>query len=143
MFIFVILVLLIYISYFFLKPCKPNYFLNVKDIVLFVTAHPDDECMFFAPTILSLVKEGYCVYLLCLSAGNFFFFLLNPKYLLLKCYICCAFNVLMLKFYAMSSSCHSKTAMTVQLIFAHLSLIHFIIFTVFISRLHNYSFFTF
>lgn len=42
----------------------------MKDIILLVIAHPDDECMFFAPTILNLLKEGYTVYLLCLSAGN-------------------------------------------------------------------------
>lgn len=39
--------------------------------VLFVTAHPDDECMFFAPTILTLTRCGlYDVFLLCLSSGN-------------------------------------------------------------------------
>lgn len=39
--------------------------------VLIVTAHPDDECMFFGPTILSLTqrKEPCTVYLLCLSNG--------------------------------------------------------------------------
>lgn len=38
--------------------------------VLFVTAHPDDECMFFGPTILNLIKNGNCtIYLLCLSTG--------------------------------------------------------------------------
>jgi len=41
--------------------------------VLIVTAHPDDECMFFGPTILSLTqrKDPCTVYLLCLSNGNF------------------------------------------------------------------------
>lgn len=39
--------------------------------VLIVTAHPDDECMFFGPTILSLAKRPNCtVYLLCLSNGE-------------------------------------------------------------------------
>lgn len=38
--------------------------------VLIVTAHPDDESMFFGPTILSLTKRTDCtVYLLCLSNG--------------------------------------------------------------------------
>ena len=37
---------------------------------LVVTAHPDDECMFFAPTILQLVQEPNTkVHLLCLSTG--------------------------------------------------------------------------
>ena len=38
---------------------------------LFVTAHPDDECMFFSPTIYGLQKDGWEVYLLCLSTGNY------------------------------------------------------------------------
>lgn len=38
--------------------------------VLIVTAHPDDESMFFGPTILSLAKRPNCqLYLLCLSNG--------------------------------------------------------------------------
>lgn len=40
--------------------------------ILIVTAHPDDECMFFGPTILSLSRRQNCqVYLLCLSNGNY------------------------------------------------------------------------
>ncbi|XP_052448341.1 N-acetylglucosaminyl-phosphatidylinositol de-N-acetylase [Carassius gibelio] len=38
---------------------------------LFVTAHPDDECMFFAPTVLKLVESRAALYLLCLSTGNY------------------------------------------------------------------------
>jgi N-acetylglucosaminylphosphatidylinositol deacetylase len=46
--------------------------------VLLVTAHPDDESLFFAPTVISLLshkkknKATPCVevYLLCLSTGN-------------------------------------------------------------------------
>jgi N-acetylglucosaminylphosphatidylinositol deacetylase len=38
--------------------------------VLVVTAHPDDECMFFTPTLLALYHRGVKVYLLCLSTGN-------------------------------------------------------------------------
>ncbi|XP_026885715.2 N-acetylglucosaminyl-phosphatidylinositol de-N-acetylase isoform X2 [Electrophorus electricus] len=40
--------------------------------VLIVTAHPDDECMFFAPTILKLVESNALVHLLCLSSGNYY-----------------------------------------------------------------------
>ncbi|KAF8348549.1 N-acetylglucosaminylphosphatidylinositoldeacety la se [Amanita rubescens] len=36
--------------------------------VLLLTAHPDDECLFFAPTLLSLVHHD--VYSLTLSTGN-------------------------------------------------------------------------
>ncbi|ORE09621.1 LmbE-like protein [Rhizopus microsporus var. microsporus] len=39
--------------------------------VLVVTAHPDDECMFFGPTITTLVSLVKCrVHVLCLSNGN-------------------------------------------------------------------------
>mmetsp|Transcript_24699 Transcript_24699/g.53885 ORF Transcript_24699/g.53885 Transcript_24699/m.53885 type:complete len:306 (+) Transcript_24699:111-1028(+) len=39
--------------------------------VLLVVAHPDDEAMFFAPTLLSLAKLQVSVHVLCLSTGNF------------------------------------------------------------------------
>ena len=39
--------------------------------ILLVTAHPDDEAMFFAPTILSLSKKtSLGLFHLCLSSGN-------------------------------------------------------------------------
>lgn len=37
---------------------------------LIVTAHPDDECMFFAPTIIRLIELNASVHLLCLSEGG-------------------------------------------------------------------------
>ena len=38
---------------------------------LLVTAHPDDECMFFGPTVMALLRDPACtVYLLCLSTGD-------------------------------------------------------------------------
>ncbi|XP_037543961.1 N-acetylglucosaminyl-phosphatidylinositol de-N-acetylase [Nematolebias whitei] len=43
---------------------------NVRALV--VTAHPDDECMFFAPTIIRLVENNVTVHLLCLSEGNYY-----------------------------------------------------------------------
>ncbi|XP_070335287.1 N-acetylglucosaminyl-phosphatidylinositol de-N-acetylase isoform X2 [Odocoileus virginianus] len=39
---------------------------------LLVTAHPDDEAMFFAPTILGLARLRHQVFLLCFSAGNYY-----------------------------------------------------------------------
>ncbi|XP_066552290.1 N-acetylglucosaminyl-phosphatidylinositol de-N-acetylase [Amia ocellicauda] len=39
---------------------------------LLVTAHPDDECMFFAPTVLQLLEINAAVHLLCLSSGNYY-----------------------------------------------------------------------
>ncbi|KAK9829581.1 hypothetical protein WJX72_006605 [[Myrmecia] bisecta] len=38
--------------------------------VLFVVAHPDDESLFFAPTILAFKQAGMRVCLCCLSNGN-------------------------------------------------------------------------
>jgi hypothetical protein len=37
---------------------------------LILTAHPDDESMFFAPTILGLKNHGWDVRGLCLSVGD-------------------------------------------------------------------------
>ena len=49
---------------------KQQRFLGDKRRTLFITAHPDDECMFFAPTILSLTaRQPETVHLLCLSDG--------------------------------------------------------------------------
>ena len=39
--------------------------------VLLITAHPDDECMFFTPSIRKFIEKGFRVDLLCLSDGNF------------------------------------------------------------------------
>ncbi|KAN0066230.1 N-acetylglucosaminyl-phosphatidylinositol de-N-acetylase [Thecaphora frezii] len=38
--------------------------------VLVLTAHPDDEVMFFAPSILALAGAGVQIFSLCLSTGN-------------------------------------------------------------------------
>jgi LmbE family N-acetylglucosaminyl deacetylase len=40
-------------------------------VYVFVFAHPDDESMFFLPTIRSLVDAGEKVWLLCLTTGNY------------------------------------------------------------------------
>ena len=37
---------------------------------LLITAHPDDECMFFAPTIIHLLANNQKLFLLCLSEGT-------------------------------------------------------------------------
>ncbi|XP_061904201.1 N-acetylglucosaminyl-phosphatidylinositol de-N-acetylase [Entelurus aequoreus] len=39
---------------------------------LIVTAHPDDECMFFGPTIIRLVEFKVNVHLMCLSQGDYY-----------------------------------------------------------------------
>ena len=40
--------------------------------VLLVTSHPDDETMFFGPTILSMTKNpNVSLFLLCMSNGDY------------------------------------------------------------------------
>lgn len=42
---------------------------QAQPCALLVTAHPDDEAMFFAPLVLALLRAGMRVALLCLSTG--------------------------------------------------------------------------
>ncbi|XP_010940401.4 LOW QUALITY PROTEIN: uncharacterized protein [Elaeis guineensis] len=55
-------------------PSKPAFLSSSgsgkKRNVLLVVAHPDDESMFFAPTILFLTSEGHNPHILCMSTGN-------------------------------------------------------------------------
>ena len=58
-------------------PFNSNELFNTTELtsksqnILLVTAHPDDEAMFFAPTILSLTrKTSFDLFHLCLSSGN-------------------------------------------------------------------------
>lgn len=38
--------------------------------MLFLVAHPDDESMFFLPTIYELLNLGYRIRVVCFSNGN-------------------------------------------------------------------------
>lgn len=38
--------------------------------LLLVTAHPDDECMFFVPAVRSFIRAGWSVHLLCFTTGT-------------------------------------------------------------------------
>lgn len=49
---------------------KTNYFNLKPKRVLVVIAHPDDECMFFGPLIVNLVRRQKIVNVLCLSNGD-------------------------------------------------------------------------
>jgi len=40
--------------------------------VMVITAHPDDECLFFSPILLNLIRRGLEVHVLCLSSGDFY-----------------------------------------------------------------------
>ncbi len=52
---------------------KINLFFNEiqKKSVLIIIAHPDDEIMFFSPTIKNLLNKKINIKLLCLSNGNY------------------------------------------------------------------------
>jgi hypothetical protein len=50
---------------------KADQWLGPDARVLVLTAHPDDEVMFFAPTIINLVGRRVPVWALCLSTGEF------------------------------------------------------------------------
>jgi hypothetical protein len=53
-----------------LPPSDLTQWLGVSSLnVLILTAHPDDECMFFAPVILALAAQGIPVRALSLSTG--------------------------------------------------------------------------
>ncbi len=39
--------------------------------VVLITAHPDDEAMFFLPALRSFQQRGYSTYAICLSTGWF------------------------------------------------------------------------
>lgn len=47
-----------------------NVISNFGSRTLLVVAHPDDETMFFGPTILNLMKNNKSLSILCLSNGN-------------------------------------------------------------------------
>mmetsp|Transcript_16020 Transcript_16020/g.30773 ORF Transcript_16020/g.30773 Transcript_16020/m.30773 type:complete len:272 (-) Transcript_16020:149-964(-) len=49
---------------------SPDLISRLGDVLL-VIAHPDDEAMFFAPTLLGLAERGVRLHVLCLSTGNF------------------------------------------------------------------------
>lgn len=49
---------------------KENVTRNFKNTTSVVVAHPDDETMFFGPTILNLLESNTSIVILCLSNGN-------------------------------------------------------------------------
>lgn len=58
-------VLTLIFVYFYKKKIK----INKEHHILFVFAHPDDEAMFFGPTLSSLSSQ-YFIHFLCLSHGT-------------------------------------------------------------------------
>lgn len=58
-----------------------------KKRILFIISHPDDECMFFGPTVISLSRDkDKSVFLLCLSYGtyNHLVYLYSLEYVLMS-----------------------------------------------------------
>lgn len=72
---YVILIPLIIYLLIILTPIKsiqafiPMDIENSKNFLI-VVAHPDDECLFFSPTILNLISRGKSGHILVLSTGN-------------------------------------------------------------------------
>jgi N-acetylglucosaminylphosphatidylinositol deacetylase len=59
----------LYLLYHHFKYNSPP-FLKSKKKILLVIAHPDDEVMFFGPTLLAIKREEIPIQVLCLSNGN-------------------------------------------------------------------------
>lgn len=70
LFVVILSSLLIFFYYRQLKLQEDKKYEFDKKTVLVITAHPDDECMFFSPTILNL-QQSCTVHVLCLSAGMY------------------------------------------------------------------------
>ncbi|XP_075231281.1 phosphatidylinositol glycan anchor biosynthesis class L [Lycorma delicatula] len=71
-FIYLIICLLFYLFNAKYAFTNVNKFIKNFRRVLIVTAHPDDECMFFGPFIINVLKNKDCkIFLLCLSNGSF------------------------------------------------------------------------
>jgi hypothetical protein len=75
--IFILLAVGLYLLVGYRHPKLPITFLRndrgaeEKTRVLLLTAHPDDECMFFSPTILALNRQPEVeIYLLCVTKGS-------------------------------------------------------------------------
>ncbi|KAK7794435.1 hypothetical protein R5R35_003808 [Gryllus longicercus] len=70
--IYIFLCGLVYIATVYLRNSSDCGQLRSVKRVLFVIAHPDDECMFFGPIIITLAQRHDCqMFLLCLSNGDF------------------------------------------------------------------------
>lgn len=66
----IILVVAPIVRYLLLR-CSSSCTVELDAKTLFITAHPDDECMFFAPSVLALTAHNRKnAFLLCLSEGK-------------------------------------------------------------------------
>ena len=66
-----VLILLYVVAMQYSKTLDSSTKIKFNKNVLYVTAHPDDECMFFTPTIYAMNKAKSNLYLLVLSNGGY------------------------------------------------------------------------
>jgi len=59
-----------FVALFLLQSSYPRPLASYERVLL-LTAHPDDECFFFGPTLLAFHEQGTPVYSLCISNGNY------------------------------------------------------------------------
>lgn len=69
LFIVIVYILMIFPPLSHLQSFIPNGIVQSQRFLLIV-AHPDDECLFFSPTILALIARNQLGHLLVLSTGN-------------------------------------------------------------------------
>lgn len=70
MFVMISVIILLLSLYIFSRKHKTLPFLNNESNILLLVAHPDDEVMFFGPTLCSIIKHKIPIKVLCLSNGN-------------------------------------------------------------------------
>ena len=71
-YIVLVVICTLYIRYISINRLNSReYGLSSRKSVLLLTAHPDDEVMFFTPTILTFRDEGHKVFVVCFSKGKF------------------------------------------------------------------------
>ena len=67
--VYVVLVVLVILSCLIVRHNRPWLEFEGRDVLL-ITAHPDDECMFFGPVISDASKVSSSFSLLCLTKGT-------------------------------------------------------------------------
>uniref|UniRef100_A0A914ENF7 N-acetylglucosaminylphosphatidylinositol deacetylase n=1 Tax=Acrobeloides nanus TaxID=290746 RepID=A0A914ENF7_9BILA len=66
-FLIALLVFIIFLFIFKTQRCLP---VSSTTRCLLVIAHPDDETMFFGPTVTRLARKGCLLYILCITSGD-------------------------------------------------------------------------
>ena len=65
LFTYIVICILLYLIILWRKVMIPKF----PRKILLITSHPDDECMFFSPTVQAETSKGNFVYILCLTKG--------------------------------------------------------------------------